>query len=138
MTLYILDTDHLSLYGRNHPTLISRLIVTQIPLTTTVINVEEQLKGRLAQVASAKDAVTQSNAYQRLVETVMLLSEFNVLHYDTKSRNIYQSLKLQRIRVGTQDLKIASITLAYNGILLTRNLQDFEKVPELNIQNWIN
>lgn len=92
----------------------------------------------MAQVASAKDAVTQSNAYQRLVETVMLLSEFNILHYNTKSQKICQSLKLQRIRVGTQDLEIASIALAYNGILLTRNLQDFEKVPALNIQNWIN
>jgi tRNA(fMet)-specific endonuclease VapC len=42
------------------------------------------------------------------------------------------------IPLSYQDLKIASITLAYNGILLTRNLQDFEKVPELNIQNWTN
>jgi hypothetical protein len=27
MTLYILDTDHLSLYGRNHPALIKQLKV---------------------------------------------------------------------------------------------------------------
>lgn len=138
MTLYILDTDHLSLYGRNHPALITRLLNTQTPLTTTVINVEEQLRGRLAQVSSVKDALTQSNAYQRLVETVMLLSEFNILPYNTKSQEIYKLLKLQRIRVGTQDLKIASIVLAYNGILLTRNLQDFEKVPALNLENWTN
>jgi tRNA(fMet)-specific endonuclease VapC len=70
------------------------------------------------------------------VETVMLLSEFNILHYNTKSQAIYQSLKLQRIRVGTQDLKIASIILAYNGILLTRTPQDFEKISALNVQNW--
>ncbi|MBD2336510.1 type II toxin-antitoxin system VapC family toxin [Calothrix sp. FACHB-156] len=136
MTIYILDTDHLSLYGRNHPTVIARLLSAQIQLTTTAINVEEQLRGRLAQVAEAQDGTTKSSAYQRLVETVMLLSEFNILPYDAKSYEIYQALRTQRIRIGTQDLRIASIVLACNGILLTRNLRDFEKVPGLIIQDW--
>ncbi|MBW4570927.1 MAG: type II toxin-antitoxin system VapC family toxin [Tolypothrix carrinoi HA7290-LM1] len=133
MATYILDTDHLSFYGRNHPTVVARLQAIQVQLTTTAINVEEQLRGRLAQIAEARDGATLSSAYQRLVETVMMLSEFDVLQYDTKSREIYQELKGRRIRVGTQDLRIASITLAYKGILLTRNLQDFEKVPGLSI-----
>jgi tRNA(fMet)-specific endonuclease VapC len=136
MTFYILDTDHLSLYGRNHPVVITRLLAAKVQLTTTAINVEEQLRGRLAQVAESKDGVIQSNAYQRLVETVMLLSEFHILQYDDKSREVYQALKAQRIRVGTQDLRIASITLAYNGILLTRNVRDFEKIPGLIIEDW--
>ncbi|NET68719.1 MAG: type II toxin-antitoxin system VapC family toxin [Moorea sp. SIO1G6] len=136
MTMYILDTDHLSLYGRNHPVLISRLLASQVELRTTAINVEEQLRGRLAQVAEAKDGITLSNAYQRLVETVMLLSEFNILQYNQKSRDTYQGLKAQRIRVGTQDLRIGSIALAYQGILLTRNRRDFEKIPGLTIQDW--
>ncbi|MBW4643029.1 MAG: type II toxin-antitoxin system VapC family toxin [Goleter apudmare HA4340-LM2] len=136
MTIYILDTDHLSLYGRNHPVVIARLLASCAELTTTAINVEEQLRGRLAQVAEAKDGNTLSSAYQRLVETVMLLSEFQILEYDETSRDIYQTLKKQRIRVGTQDLRIASITLAYNGILLTRNIRDFDKIPGLNIQDW--
>ncbi|WP_287314427.1 type II toxin-antitoxin system VapC family toxin [Moorena sp. SIO1G6] len=134
--MYILDTDHLSLYGRNHPVLISRLLASQVELRTTAINVEEQLRGRLAQVAEAKDGITLSNAYQRLVETVMLLSEFNILQYNQKSRDTYQGLKAQRIRVGTQDLRIGSIALAYQGILLTRNRRDFEKIPGLTIQDW--
>lgn len=136
MTIYILDTDHLSLYGRNHPAVIARILVAKIQLTTTAINFEEQLRGRLAQVADAKDGTIQSIAYQRLVETVLLLSEFNVLQYDTKSQQVFQALKAQRIRVGTQDLRIASIALSNNGILLTRNLRDFEKVPGLVIQDW--
>jgi tRNA(fMet)-specific endonuclease VapC len=41
MTLYILDTDHLSLYGRNHQALIERLQVASVNLTTTAINVED-------------------------------------------------------------------------------------------------
>ncbi|BAY74006.1 hypothetical protein NIES25_04140 [Nostoc linckia NIES-25] len=136
MTIYILDTDHLSLYGRNHPILVAKLLAAKVQLTTTAINVEEQLRGRLAQVAEAKDGVLQSNAYQRLIETVMLLSEFNILQYDEKSQDIYQNFRNQPIRIGTQDLRIASIVLANKGILLTRNLGDFEKIPGLTIQDW--
>lgn len=136
MTIYILDTDHLSLYGRNHPILIPKLLAAKVKLTTTAINIEEQLRGRLAQVAEAKEGILQSNAYQRLIETVMLLSEFNLLQYDEKSQDIYQNFRNQRIRIGTQDLRIASIVLANKGILLTKNLRDFEKVPGLTIQDW--
>lgn len=136
MTLYVLDTDHLSLYGRNHPLLIARLQTTQAQFTTTAINVEEQLRGRLAQIAEAKDEARQSMSYQRLTETVLLLSEFRILQYDEKSQAVYRALKSQRIRVGTQDLRIAAITLAHKGILLTRNLRDFEKVAGLLIEDW--
>lgn len=136
MSLYVLDTDHLSLYGRNHPQVITQLQANLEKVATTAINIEEQVKGRLAQVAEAKDGVALINAYQRLVETVMLLSEFQVLQYNQNACAIHQSLKAQRIRVGTQDLRIASITLAHNRILVTRNLQDFKKVPNLVIQDW--
>jgi tRNA(fMet)-specific endonuclease VapC len=114
----------------------ARLTVSNVQLTTTAINVEEQLRGRLAQIAEAKDATKQSFAYQRLIETVLLLSEFQILPYDEKSQDYYQVLKAQRIRIGTQDLRIASIALAHNGVLLTRNLRDFEKIPGLSIQDW--
>lgn len=136
MTIYVFDTDHLSFYGRNHPKVIENILAAKVQLTTTAINVEEQLRGRLAQIAEAKDGRTKSIAYRFLVDTVMLLSEFTVFQYDAKSDDIYQSLKAQRVRIGTQDLRIASIVLACDGVLLTRNLQDFEKVPGLKIQNW--
>lgn len=136
MTLFVLDTDHLSLYGRNHPQVIARLQLNWQQVATTAINVEEQLRGRLAQVAEAKKPEALSNAYQRLGETVMLLSEFQILQYNANACAIYQSLKAQKIRVGTQDLRIASVTLAHNGTLVTRNLQDFQKVPNLIIEDW--
>ena len=136
MTLYILDTDHLSLYGRNHPGLINCLQSNPIILTTTAINVEEQLRGRLAQVAEAKVGKPLANAYRWLSETIKMLSDFEILQFTEKAQLIYQEFKVQKIRVGTQDLRIAAIVLAHNGVLLSRNLQDFEKVPNLIVQNW--
>jgi tRNA(fMet)-specific endonuclease VapC len=135
--MYIFDTDHLSLYGRNHPAILAKLRAspTQL-LTTTAINAEEQLRGRLAQIAEAKNESSQTAAYQWLTETIKFLSAFQILPYDAHAQSIYRMFKVQRIRVGTQDLRIASIVLAHNGILLTRNSRDFEKVPELVIQDW--
>jgi tRNA(fMet)-specific endonuclease VapC len=75
MTIYVFDTDHLSLYGRSHPSLIARLNSSQIPLVTTAVNAEEQVRGRLAQVSAAKDS-SQPIAYQLFIETLALLSDF--------------------------------------------------------------
>jgi tRNA(fMet)-specific endonuclease VapC len=136
MTLYILDTDHLSLYGRNHLALIERLQTDSIQLTTTAINVEEQLRGRLAQVAGAKAGISLANAYRWLSETVKLLADFEVLQFTEEAQLIYQDFKSQRIRVGTQDLRIVSIVIAHKGILLSRNLRDFEKIPNLMVRDW--
>lgn len=52
MTLYLLDTDHVSLHERGHPALLDRL--ASLPpqrLAVSVITLEEMLRGRLAIVA---------------------------------------------------------------------------------------
>jgi len=125
-----------SLWAQSSSNRFSNEVINQGQITTTAINVEEQLRGRLAQVAEARDGDALSNSYQRLIETLMLVSEFKILSYNSNSHKIYQSLKAQGLRIGTQDLRIAAITLAHNGILLTRNLCDFEKVPKLITQDW--
>lgn len=35
------------------------------------------------------------------------------------------------------DTKIASIALANRATLLTRNANDFQKVPDLQIEDWL-
>jgi hypothetical protein len=47
-------------------------------------------------------------------------------------------LREQRIRLGTLDLKIAAIALVNDTLLLRANLRDFERVPRLRIENWLN
>jgi len=53
--MFILDTDHISLFQRNHPAVVAR--VSETPpdkLATTVITFEEQIRGRLDRVRKAK------------------------------------------------------------------------------------
>jgi tRNA(fMet)-specific endonuclease VapC len=49
VTLYILDTDHISLQQHSHPAVLQRLqaLGEDDSVAVTVITVEEQIRGRL-------------------------------------------------------------------------------------------
>jgi tRNA(fMet)-specific endonuclease VapC len=134
--MYVFDTDHLSLYGRNLPALVRRVSALDRPLITTVINVEEQVQGRLKQLAEAKNDAVRSQCYEWLTETVRFLSAFQILQYTPEAQQIFADFRSQRVRIGTQDLRIASIVIAHGGTVLTRNRKDFEQVPGLIIEDW--
>lgn len=140
MTLYVMDTDHLSLYERGHPTIGNRILSARQnsfhDLAITVISVEEQFAGRLAQIRKATTPQTVISAYERLKATFVLFSDLDILDYCSRADELFRQFRKAGIRIGTQDLRIASITLARDGILLTRNLRDFEKVSGLSIQDW--
>jgi tRNA(fMet)-specific endonuclease VapC len=136
MTLYIFDTDHLSLYGRNLPAIVDRCQQNQVTLVTTIVNVEEQLRGRLGQLADAKDEEKRGLSHRWLAETVQLLSMFQVLPYDDRAQSFFKTFKAQRVKVGPQDLRIGSIALAQGGVVVTRNRRDFEQIPGLIVEDW--
>lgn len=127
MSLFVLDTDHLSLYQRGAEPLLSKLL-THPPgeLAITIVTVEEQLRGRLAQIRKARTAAHLNECYRWLGETMDQL----------KATALYERLLPQKFRIGTQDLRIASIVLAQNAVLLTRNSQDFSRVPGLSLDDW--
>ena len=128
MTLYILDTDHLSLILRGHSEIRERL--TQIrpeQIAISIITAEEQLRGRLAQVNRAVGEM-RITTYRYLHKAISDLAKLNILDYDPESDRVYRQLRAQGIRVGSQDLRIASIALANRGIVVTRNHSDFGRV----------
>lgn len=140
MSLWILDTDHLSLFHRGNPELVDRLLSHQQgKIVITIITAEEQLRGRLSIINKASDRGSKLSlpfAYQNLRLTIEKLQEFEQIDFSLEAESIYRQLRSQKIRIGTQDLRIASIVLANQAILLTRNYQDFSQVPDLNIQDW--
>ncbi len=100
-------------------------------VATTFISAEEQFRGWLAQIHRQRDPYAQIAAYQRLQRRIAFFAEWNVLSWDTDAADIIQRLRRQRIRIGSMDLKIASIVLAHDATLLSRNLRDFQQVPGL-------
>jgi len=45
--------------------------------------------------------------------------------------------QFNRIRIGTSDRKIAAIALVNNALLLTANRRDYEQIPNLRFENWL-
>jgi len=135
--MFILDTDHISLFQRNHPAVVAR--VSETPpdrLATTVITLEEQIRGRLDRVRKAKSDDEIVRAYKNLLTTFFYFQSVRVIGFDEKSQTIFRSLREKKIRIGTQDLRIASVAITHNAVIVTRNRQDFIAVPSVKIQDW--
>jgi tRNA(fMet)-specific endonuclease VapC len=105
-------------------------------LAVTVISLEEQMYGRLSEIKKATSAISLITAYSRLEITLDYFKSVQVLPFDQNAHISFESLIRQRLRVGTQDLRIAAIALSVNGIVVTRNQKDFGKVPNLQVENW--
>ncbi len=74
--------------------------------------------------------------YTRLWDTLDDFKNLNILKFDQNAFTIYTEFFRPRIRINTQDLRIAAIVLANNAILVTRNNQDFSQVPDLVQEDW--
>jgi tRNA(fMet)-specific endonuclease VapC len=141
MKLYILDTDHVSLFQRDHPQVVAKIRETPAgQLAVTVITVEEQLRGRLAQIRRASQKSSSPEILIKAFEDLRKGAEYfcyiRVLDFDSAADTHFKGLLLQKLRIGVQDLRIAAIALATNSIIVTRNRQDFEKIPGLTIEDW--
>ena len=137
--MYLLDTDHMSILERGGtPALTLTLKLSVLPdsqIATTIISYEEQCKGWLAKTSRDKDEAL-IRAYLQLGQHLEIYAGMTVLPYDADAHAVFQELQRQKTRVGTQDLKIAAIVLANDATLLTRNTQDFSRIPNLNFADW--
>lgn len=139
--MYILDTDLFSLTDRSNSAESQRLRfrlsgLRSDELATTIVTFEEQTRGWLAWVAKAKSLAEQVERYRSLKRMLTSYRNVTVLDFDEKAAAEFERLQKQRIRIGTMDLKIAAIALAHKATLLSRNIRDFGKVPDLKVEDW--
>jgi tRNA(fMet)-specific endonuclease VapC len=139
--MILLDTDHFSVLTdarhARHAKLLEKLDGVDEPIAIPVIAVEEQLRAWLAQIHRTRNVQQQTMPYDRLIRLIDVLAEWEIARWDQPSADEFLRLRKARIRIGTQDLKIASLTLANNALLLSANLRDFERIPELNVEDWL-
>ncbi|OYV73855.1 MAG: hypothetical protein B7Z74_03225 [Deltaproteobacteria bacterium 21-66-5] len=65
------------------------------------------------------------------------MSDWEIVAFDERAAEQFTGLRRQRLRIGTMDLKIASIALVDDATLVTANLRDFSQVPGLRCENWL-
>ena len=137
--MLVLDTNHVSELGYGTPAglrLRDRLLNSSEETATTVITVEEQLRGWLAEIHRLADPHRQIPAYRRLLERIEFFARWTVLPWDAAAADLFLNWRRQGLRIGSIDLKIACITLVHDSTLLTRNTNDFTRVPGLRVEDW--
>lgn len=121
--MILLDTDHFSVLSdarnRFHDSLISRLENVAERVLLPVVCVEEQLRAWLAQVRRVRDARKLIVPYDRLVHLLETLAEWEIARWNEQAADEFTALRRQRIRIGTQDLRIAALALSCGAILLS-------------------
>jgi tRNA(fMet)-specific endonuclease VapC len=139
--MILLDTDHFSVVTdvrhSNHAILLARLQTSgDQDFGTSIISVEEQLQGWLAAIRRRPDIEMQARGYVRLASYLDAIKRWKIVAFDEHSVAEFKRLREEKVRIGTQDLKIASIALAKNMLVLSANLRDFRKVPGLRVASW--
>ena len=137
----VLDTDHLSiLQWREQPAcerLLKRLAeLAPDDIATTIVSFQEQIQGWNAYLNEARKPAEIVRAYSKLEAIWRSFLKMNVLSFTADAQARFATLKRQCPRVKTLDLRIASIALATNSTLLSRNLRDFRLVPGLSVEDW--
>ncbi len=139
--MLILDTDHLTAIQRQSEPAYSCLLArlnqaSSTEICTTIVNVEEQMRGWLTVISRARRVQQEVAAYRRLHALFSFFSKVPVLDFDEAAAERFTRLRSARVRLGSMDLKIASIALSREAVLLSRNLADFRRVPGLQVEDW--
>ncbi|MEQ8786519.1 MAG: type II toxin-antitoxin system VapC family toxin [Pirellulaceae bacterium] len=139
--MFILDSDHISiiqLHTAPHFALVLQRMAqhSQTDFFVTIVSFHEQILGWNSYIARATDSSGIVRGYTKLEGILADFSASQVLPFDAAAVDVFDDLRQQRVRIGTMDLRIASIALANGMTVLTRNLVDFQRVPNLQVEDW--
>jgi tRNA(fMet)-specific endonuclease VapC len=132
--VFCFDTDVLSAVLGGHPSLdIIRRLAGVPPANqfTTAITLGELLYG----AAKRGSALLAARARDLIVGAI------TVLPFDDRAAEVYGPLRArlenEGRRLGEPDLRIASIALSRDLVLVSGNVRHFGRVPGLQVEDWL-
>ena len=137
MNAYLLDTDMLSLFQKGHPE-VSQRCAAAAPqsLSISVITIEEQFLGWYTRSRQAKTDAELAQASEGMAHFARLIRQLPILAFTVPAIQRYRQLTKMKLNVGKNDLRIAAIALEAGATVVTRNLRDFGRVPNLQLEDW--
>lgn len=139
--MILLDTDHFSVVTDSrhalHQQLVARLLASGDKKALPIVSAEEQLRSWLKQIRRNTGIDKQVFPYDRLLRLLETLAAWEIARLGQPAAEEFKQLRAQRVRIGTQDLKIAAIAIASDALLLSANLRDFDQVPGLRVEDWL-
>jgi tRNA(fMet)-specific endonuclease VapC len=140
MSLWILDTDHVSFVLSGDPVICDRVIRNSANVAITIITVQEVFNGWITRINSPAEADNLVILYTRLCIALDFFKSVQVLNFDQSARDRYDQLLRQNPPLNKKrlhkDMRISAIALSVGGTIVTRNNRDFSLVPGLSLEDW--
>jgi tRNA(fMet)-specific endonuclease VapC len=139
--LFLFDTDHVAILQNRTPGLydiLSARVDNFVPrdFFVSIVTFQEQVAGWQSFLNHRRHPDHIVHGYAKLSQPLRDYLKIQIADFGHDSCQQFDELRKQRIRIGTMDLRIASIVLVNDYTVLTRNLVDFEKVPGLKVEDW--
>ena len=140
--MFLFDTNHISVWQRGEGASYERLCAhlekhTGEEIFVSVVSFHEMVNGWNAYIVRRSKSESLVRAYFEFERILKDFSVMQLLPFDRKAAEVFDELARQRLRVGAMDLRIAAIAIANQMTLLTQNTVDFERVPGLQIEDWL-
>jgi tRNA(fMet)-specific endonuclease VapC len=135
--MFLFDTDIFTLFVHGH-TKVNARADREPAFAVSIVTRIEILRGRI-------DFVLKASSRAELLKAQSLLDEWENRLAGVRIVAISEpvAIEFERLRaikslkkIGRGDLLIASVTLAHQATLITRNVKDFKLVPGLRYENW--
>lgn len=139
--MILLDTDCLNLLEWSDNAEAQRLHdrLEQHPVAeigTTIVTFEEIARGWLSHLSGVKKMADLIDGYEKLRRQIKLFCGMPIVDFDERAAVEFQRLRKEHRRLGTMDLRIASIALSRGDRLISRNVRDFQSIDGLRIEDW--
>ncbi len=138
--MHLLDTDTLTHLYAGHLNVTERFRNVDDPdVGITIITKGEVLRGRIEYLIKAQTSVDLLKAQELLFRTEELLSQLLIVPVSQTASEEFDRLRaISKLRkIGRADLLIASIALANQATLVTRNVRHFKQIPGVRVVNWV-
>jgi tRNA(fMet)-specific endonuclease VapC len=130
---YLLDTNICVALIRQQPAALIGRITSHAPGDIGVSSIT------LAELAHGVEKSTQPA--QNLHALEQLLLPLELADFDQSAALAYGKIRAQLERdgqiIGSMDLLIAAHAISLETTLVTNNLREFQRVPRLNVEDWI-
>lgn len=139
MSVFILDTDTLSLIQHRAPVVVSALVAARAAGNTigiTAVTAEEQANGWFTAFRQSKDHADLARASLRFCDAILSWGQFTIFPQTEASLARFDALVALKLNVGKMDLRIAGIALELGATVVTHNARDFGRVPGLLTADW--
>jgi tRNA(fMet)-specific endonuclease VapC len=132
MLKYLLDTNIVIYVLKRRPKEVleifnanaSRMAISSITLSELIYGAEKSL-----------------NTYKNLEAVEEFVSHLEVLPYDAKASQHYGQIKAALEKkgqiIGENDIHIAAHAISHGLILVSNNVREFKRVPNLALENWV-